>query len=152
MPYLFCLPSLICAVALSVEDMRRRRVPRAWVACGFGAQLLADVAWAVWSNGFFTVVQALLFAALCAGIQLLLALMKPGSLGLGDVSAMLPLGLAVGAYGLGAVVCWWLAMAAAGWAFVAWWTRFDPQRSGPYRGRTPFVPVIAMSAVAAVLL
>ncbi|KFI97367.1 prepilin peptidase [Bifidobacterium stellenboschense] len=152
MPYLYCLPGLICGIALAVEDVRRRRVPRAWVAAGCGSQLAADLVWAAMANDFFTVLQALLFTALCAGVQLLLALARPGALGLGDVTAMLPLGLAVGAYGLIHVAVWWLAMGVLGIVFVALWTRLDPQRGTPYAGRTPFVPVIVVSGVIAVLL
>lgn len=152
MPYLYCLPSLICAVALSAEDMRRRRVPRAWVAVFFLVQLVADLVWTGLANRFFVVLQALLFAVLCALVQLLLALAKPGALGLGDVTAMLPLGLAVGMYGLGSVVTWWVVMSVVGLVWVLFWTRFDPQRHTAYKGKTPFVPAIAVGAVAAVLL
>lgn len=152
MPYLYCLPSLICAVALSVEDIRRRRVPRVWVTVFSVIQLVADLVWAGMANQFFIVLQALLFALLCAFVQLLLALVKPGALGLGDVTAMLPLGLAVGMYGLESVIVWWVAMSLFGLAWVLFWTRFDPQRRTEYRGRTPFVPAIAVGAIAAVLI
>ncbi|MBT1171888.1 prepilin peptidase [Bifidobacterium sp. MA2] len=152
MPYLYCLPSLICCLALSVEDVRRRRVPRTWVGVFTLAQLIADLVWAGIANQFFVVLQALMFALLCAFVQLLLALAKPGALGFGDVTAMLPLGLAVGMYGLGSVVTWWVAMSLAGLVWILFWTRFDPQRHTRYRGRTPFVPAIAAGAVFAVLL
>ena len=151
MPYLYCLPSLICAIALSVEDIRHRRVPRAWVGVFFLLQLVADLVWAGTANQFFVVLQALLFAVLCAFVQLLLALAKPGALGFGDVTAMLPLGLAVGMYGLDGVVVWWVAMSVLGLALIALWSRFDPQRNTPYRGKTPFVPAIAAGAAVAVL-
>lgn len=131
--------------------MRRRRVPRVWVAAGCGVQLAADLLWAAMANDFFMLLEALLFTALCFCVQLLLALAKPGALGLGDVTAMLPLGLAVGAYGLVHVAAWWLAMGVLGLAFVAAWTRFDPQRATPYAGRVPFVPVIVAAAVVAVM-
>ncbi|MBW3079999.1 prepilin peptidase [Bifidobacterium saguinibicoloris] len=152
MPYLYCLPGLICGLALAAEDVRRRRVPRTWVAAGCLVQLAADVVWAVMANDFFVVLQAMLFAVLCAGVQLLLALAKPGAVGLGDVTAMLPLGLAVGAYGLFHVVTWWVCLGLLGFLFVALWTRFDPQRHGAYAGKVPFVPVIVVSAVVAVLV
>ncbi|NEG54603.1 prepilin peptidase [Bifidobacterium platyrrhinorum] len=150
MPYLYCLPGLICGLALAVEDVRRRRVPRAWAAAGCGLQLVADMVWAALSNDFFAVLQALLFTALCAGVQLLLALARPGALGLGDVTAMLPLGLAVGAYGLIHVAVWWLAMGVLGLAFVPLWIRFDPHRGDARAGKAPFVPVIVTAAVIAV--
>ena len=152
MPYLIYLPGLLCGLALSAEDVRRRRVPRVWVVAGVVAQLIADCIWAAMNNDFFAVVQALLFAVLCAGVQCLLALAKPGALGLGDVTAMLPLGVAVGMRGLFAVLIWWLALGAVGLALVAFWTRFDPQQHTPYRGKTPFVPAIFVAAIIAVCL
>ena len=42
MPYLFTLPGLLCGLALSIEDVRCRRVPIAWVAVGALLQLAAD--------------------------------------------------------------------------------------------------------------
>lgn len=151
MPCYLCLPSLICGLAMSFEDVRRRRVPRLWVALGALAQLVALLGWAVVANSFFTLIQALLFAGLCAVLQLALALIRPGALGLGDVTATAVMGLAVGAYGLSAVVVWWLFMGAMGLAFLTLWTRFDPQRHTRYRGKAPFAPVIVISAVLAVL-
>ena len=150
MPYLIYLPGLLCGLALSAEDVRRRRVPRPWVAAGAAAQLIADCLWAAADNDFFIVMQALLFAALCVGVQCLLAVARPGTLGLGDVTAMVPVGLAVGMRSLTAIIVWWLALGAIGLLLVTAWTRFDPQRNTSYRGKTPFVPAILLSAIVAV--
>lgn len=135
---------------MGVEDVRRRRVPRAWIAVGCALQLLANLVWGALDNTFFTLIQSVLFALLCALVQGVLALLKPGSLGLGDVTATLMVGLAVGAYGLGPVVVWWLMMGVLGLAFIALWTRFDPQRRTAYRGKVPFAPVIVAAGVIAV--
>lgn len=152
MPYLLCLPGLLCGLVAAVSDVRRRRVPRVVVAVGCVAQLAANLVWGAVANDFFVVLQALLFAALCALVQLALALAKPGALGLGDVTATLMLGLAVGTGGLMAVVLWWLLMGLAGLAFVTLWLRFDPQRRTPYAGKAPFAPVIVAAAAAALAL
>ncbi len=150
MPYLIYLPGLLCGLAISIEDVRRRRVPRTWVIAGVAAQLAANCIWAAMNNDIFTVLQALLFAVLCTVLQWLLALGKPGSLGFGDVTAMLPLGLAVGLRGLFAVLIWWIALGVVGLTLVAFWTRFDPQQHTPYRSKTPFVPAITTAALVAV--
>lgn len=135
---------------MCVEDVRHRRVPRAWVAAGSLAQLLALIVAAVVGNNAFVILQSLLFALLCAAVQGALALIRPGALGFGDVTCTFVVGLAVGMFGLLAVVWWWLAMGVFGLLWMAGWQRFDPQKRTPYRGKVPFVPVIVIAAVAAV--
>ena len=126
MPYLFTLPGLLCGLALSIEDVRHRRVP-------------------------IVLLQALLFTVLCCLIQFALALLVPRSLGFGDVTALIPMGLSVGLFGLLPVVVWWLAMGVAGITWIALWTRFDPQRASPaHAGKVPYVPVILAGAIVAV--
>ena len=83
MPYLFTLPGLLCGLALSIEDVRHRRVPIAWVAAGALLQLAADFAYGVVVNDLFVLLQALLFTVLCCLIQFALALLVPRSLGFG---------------------------------------------------------------------
>ena len=149
MPYFLCLPSLLCGLFAAVSDVRRRRVPRVTVAAGCVAQLIAITGWGIWANDFFLILQALVFAGLCTLVQLALALIRPGALGLGDVTATLMIGLAVGTGGLIAVVLWWLCMGILGVGFVALWVRCDPQRHTPYRGKAPFAVVIVVSGAVA---
>ena len=145
MPYLFTLPGLLCGLTLSIEDVRHRRVPIAWVA--------ADFAHGVVANDLFVLLQALLFTVLCCLIQFALALLVPRSLGFGDVTALIPMGLSVGLFGLLPVVVWWLAMGVAGITWIALWTRFDPQRTSPaHAGKVPYVPVILAGAIVAVVV
>ena len=137
--YMICLPSLLCGLAVSVEDIRSRRIPRTWVAAGCVVQIIVNLIYALYANTLFLALQALLFAALSAALQCALALMKPGSVGFGDVTTTLLMGLAVGMFGLFAVVSWWLAI---GLCWITLWTRFDPQKHTSYAGRTPFAPAI----------
>ena len=113
MPYLFTLPGLLCGLALSIEDVRHRRVPIAWVAAGALLQLAADFAYGVVVNDLFVLLQALLFTVLCCLIQFALALLVPRSLGFGDVTALIPMGLSVGLFGLLPVVGWRWALPAS---------------------------------------
>ena len=108
--YMICLPSLLCGLAISVEDIRSRRIPRAWIATGCTAQIIVNLIYALSINTLYLALQAILFAVLSAVLQCALALVKPGSLGFGDVTATLLMGLAVGMFGLFAVVFWWLAI------------------------------------------
>ena len=102
-------------------------------------------------NDLFVLLQALLFTVLCCLIQFALALLVPRSLGFGDVTALIPMGLSVGLFGLLPVVVWWLAMGVAGITWIALWTRFDPQRTSPaHAGKVPYVPVILAGAIVAV--
>ena len=153
MPYLFTLPGLLCGLALSIEDVRCRRVPIAWVAVGALLQLAADFAYGVVANDLFVLLQALLFTVLCCLVQFALALIVPKSLGFGDVTALVPMGLSVGLFGLLPVLVWWLAMGMCGIAWIAWWTRFDPQRKSPaYAGKVPYAPVILVGAAVAIVV
>ena len=143
--YLICLPSLLCGLTLSVEDIRARRIPRSWVTAGCTVQIMANIVYAVSTNSLYLVLQALLFATLSAVLQCALALVKPGALGFGDVTSTLLIGLAVGMFGLDAMIVWWLAMALVGLVWIALWTLVDPQRNTRYAGRTPFVPAIVVA-------
>ena len=143
--YLICLPSLLCGLALSVEDVRARRIPRPWIAAGCTVQIVMNIVYAVSVNSLYLVLQALLFAALSAVLQCALALLKPGALGFGDVTSTLLIGLAVGMFGLDAIIVWWLAMALVGLAWIALWILIDPQRNTKYAGKTPFAPAIVVA-------
>lgn len=132
MTYLAYLPSLICGIAVSVEDIRRRRVPRLWIAIGCLAQLVAVIIVAVMANTMFLLVQAPLFAVLSAVLQAGLSMVKPGSMGFGDVTCTLAMGL-------------------LGLAWMALWLRFDPQRRSDHAGKVPFAPAIVCAAVVAVI-
>ena len=136
--YMICLPSLLCGLAISVEDIRSRRIPRAWIATGCTAQIIVNLIYALSINTLYLALQAILFAVLSAVLQCALALVKPGSLGFGDVTATLLMGLAVGMFGLFAVVFWWLAIGVVGLLWLVLWTRFDPQKHTAYAGKTPF--------------
>lgn len=121
MSYLVLFPSLICGLALCVEDARSRRIPRLWVVSGFIVQLVALAGYAIAVNDIFIVLQALLFTALCTLVQLGLAIARPGSLGLGDVTCIPVIALAPGMFGLMTVIVWWLLMGVLGLAWLAVW-------------------------------
>ena len=150
--YMICLPSLLCGMAVSVEDIRARRIPRMWIAVGCLAQVIVDIAYALSVNSLFLALQALLFAALSAVLQCALALIKPGALGFGDVTTTLLIGLAVGMFGLFPVVFWWFAISVLGLLWLAIWTRFDPQKHTRFAGKTPFAPTIVVAGAISIAM
>ncbi|NMM99609.1 peptidase A24 [Bifidobacterium sp. DSM 109958] len=143
--YVALLPGLLCGAAVSVVDVRERRVPRAWVAAGYVAQLVALLVWCVAANQLFTALTAVVISLGAAVLQLLLGLIRPGSLGFGDVTITLVVGLAVGAAGWFAVLYWWLAMGALGLAAIG-----VGARTG--HDDVPFAPVITAAGVLGVAL
>lgn len=151
MTYLALLPGLICGIAVCVEDVRRRRVPRLWIAAGCIIQMIAILILAVTANTMFLAVQAPAFALLCALLQTGLAIARPGSLGFGDVTCTFEVGLSVGLLGLETVAAWWLAMGVSGLVWLKVWLRFDPQRDTEFAGKVPFAPVIVVSAAIVVM-
>ncbi|HCA74917.1 MAG TPA: peptidase A24 [Bifidobacterium sp.] len=150
--YMICLPSLLCGLLVSAEDVRSRRVPRVWIGVGCLLQILANLIYALSANSLFLVLQSLLFAFLAAALQCGLALAKPGNLGFGDVTATLLVGLAVGMFGLRAMVGWWIAMSLIGFVWIKAWLRFDPQRDTRFAGRTPFAPAIVAAGAISVII
>ena len=138
--YMICLPSLLCGMAVSVEDIRARRIPRMWIAVGCLAQVIVDIAYALSVNSLFLALQALLFAALSAVLQCALALIKPGALGFGDVFGLFP------------VVFWWFAISVLGLLWLAIWTRFDPQKHTRFAGKTPFAPTIVVAGAISIAM
>ena len=149
------LPSLIAGLAVSASDLRSRRVPLAWVCAGIGAQIVALVAWCVRSADWSALVAAVGLGSLSTLIQLSLALIRPGALGFGDVTATALVGVAVGSLGPIATAMWWLSMGALGLAFMMGSAIVrhdrdshdgdpdaDDRRAGDEPASIPFAPVI----------
>ena len=51
--YMICLPSLLCGLAISVEDIRSRRIPRAWIATGCTAQIIVNLMFGLFAVVFW---------------------------------------------------------------------------------------------------
>ena len=150
MPYLCYLPRLLFGIAVSAHDVRTRRIPRAWIACGVLCQLVAFTVAAAYAGRWEALAGALTGMVAGAGIQLALALIRPGAVGLGDVTLCALVGCAVGGHSPTAFVLWWMCMAAigAGW-ILAWQALRHMQMTGAH-GKAPFAPVIVAAGVAAI--
>lgn len=152
MAYLFYLPSLLCGLAIGIEDVRRRHVPAPWVLVGSLAQLISNIIAAAVGNTFFTVLQSMLFALLSLGVMALLALARSSGLGTNEIKAMAPAGLAVGMCGLPAVIIWWLCILLFGTMLTVYWRRTNLRCNAPGSARPPYVPAIVVAAVLAVAI
>ncbi|WEV59795.1 peptidase A24 [Bifidobacterium sp. ESL0728] len=151
MAYIAALPSLICGLALVVEDIRRFRVPRTWVTLGVLAQFAVFLAFSIIERNPAKVLFPLGYAALSAAIQFLLSRLKPGALGFGDVTASFLAGLAVGSFGLMSYLYWWLLMSTIGLLWIHLYPKFvETSSTNPHKA--PFVPVIVTSAIIATFL
>lgn len=112
-------------------------------------QMGANVIYGLAGNELYVVPQSLLFAVVAAVLQCLLALARPGSLGFGDVTCTLMIGLCVGAFGLTAMLGWWVLMGIIGLVWMTLWLRFDPQSQSSHAGKVPFAPVIVSAGLIA---
>lgn len=99
---------------MSASDIRSRRVPLPWIGAGLVLQLATLAAWA-WHGGNWTPpAMGIALGGLSALAQLLLATVRPGALGFGDVTTTALVGLAVGSLGPTATALWWLLMGLLG--------------------------------------
>lgn len=158
MHWLITIPSLVCGLAISVTDLRRRIVPRPWVMAGVAVQCAVFLAAGIRSHDLWPFVCACFGLLGAAGVQLSLAMAIPShALGLGDVTASGMAGFATGYFGLECFLWFWLCMGVLGVGWVAAYVVYSRVLSrgrtgdGVGRLRVPFVPVIATAAALAVM-
>ncbi|MDF7663910.1 hypothetical protein PT282_04435 [Bifidobacterium sp. ESL0763] len=124
MLYIDMVPGLVCGLALCVEDMARRRVPRSWVFAAMLAQLGVLALHATIAARPSLLLMPMLYGVAGASLQLAAARLAHGSLGMGDVTCTWLLGHSVGVFGLGAFLRWWLAMGLLGLAWIGLWVAY----------------------------
>lgn len=133
-----------------MTDLRRRTVPRRLIMAGIATQLLA-CALLAWIAGDPSAPLRACAGLICgAGVQLALALIRPGALGFGDVTASALVGCVVGVFGPVPFARWWLLMGICGLLWLAVWPRYAKRRPG-VDARAPFVPVVVAAGLLAVL-
>lgn len=143
MYYLLVLPSLLCGLILSREDARTHTVPRLWVLAGFLVQLAVLAVAAGLTHDIRLAALPPCYGLAAGAIQLLLAHIKRGTLGFGDVTATAMAGQAVGVFGLETFLIWWLMMGVLGLFWTGMWNAHGVRKAA-------FVPVIVCSAAIAV--
>ncbi|MBI0063497.1 prepilin peptidase [Bifidobacterium polysaccharolyticum] len=154
MVYLIPAPGLLTALLLALIDIRSRRVPRLLVLLGMVLQTVILLAFALIQGRPMLLAQCLLLTLTSAGLQFLLALVRPGALGLGDVTATGLVALSLSVLGWTTILVWWLMMGLLGLVALAlvWLAR----RRRSDRTNTPlslaYVPIILAAAVTALII
>lgn len=154
MVYLIPAPGLLTALLLALIDIRSRRVPRFLVLFGLVLQTVTLLVFSLIKGRPMLLAQCLLLTLACAGLQLLLALVRPGALGLGDVTATGLVALSLSVLGWTTILVWWLMMGLLGLVSLAlvWLAR----RRRSARTNNPlslaYVPVILAAAVIALVI
>ncbi|WP_157007416.1 prepilin peptidase [Agromyces laixinhei] len=146
------LPALLvfaaCATVLSIVDLAEQRLPNAVVfpALGAVAVLLVPATWA--TGTWMPLLWAVTGAAAMFAVFLVLALISPSSMGMGDVKLALVIGLLLGWFGLSAWLVGLLAAFVVGGliAIVAL-----VLKRVTLRGSIPFGPSMLAGALIAVL-
>ncbi len=154
MVYLIPAPGLLIALLLALIDIRTRRVPRLLVLVGLVLQTVVLLVFALIQGRLMLLTQCLLLTLASAGLQFLLALVRPGALGLGDVTATGLVALSLSVLGWTTILVWWLMMGLLGLIALAlvWLAR----RRRSDRTNTPlslaYVPVILAAAVTTLMI
>ena len=154
MVYLIPAPGLLTALLLALIDIRTRRVPRLLVLVGLVLQTVVLLVFALIQGRLMLLTQCLLLTLASAGLQFLLALVRPGALGLGDVTATGLVALSLSVLGWTTILVWWLMMGLLGLVALAlvWLAR----RRRSDRTNTPlslaYVPIILAAAVTALII
>ena len=155
MVYLIPAPGLLTALLLALIDIRSRRVPRLLVLLGLMLQTVTLLVFSLIRAQPMLLVQCLLLTLASAGLQLMLALIRPGALGLGDVTATGLVALSLSVLGWTTILVWWVMMGLLGLVALglAWLAR---HRNGPARPNNPlslaYVPVILAAAAVALVI
>lgn len=147
MVYLTTLPGLVIALALALEDIRSRTIPRTWVAAGLLVQTAALCFSSAMTGRWEVLILALALGAASAGLQACLALVRPGALGMGDVTCTGLTGLSLGALGWVTALVWWLLMGLIGALALGVAALLARREKGPVS--IPFAPVIVGAAILA---
>ena len=163
---LFATPTLICMIAVCITDLTSRIVPRLWVVLATFAQSAANL---IFSLITFHNVNFLLRGWLCAitvfTIYVLVQkLCVRGALGFGDVTCASMIAQALALFGFTCIIYWFALVGIFGLIWILVWkicskvclrffrTNFLRVKSKKEQNKIPFVPVLAVSALIAVML
>lgn len=134
---------LATCVAASVIDIREYRIPNRLVAFGFGVMLIALVVTSVVDGSWNPLLAGFAGGSAFFMAYLVLALISPTGMGMGDVKLAAIVGLMLGPLGLGASVVGFYAAFVAGALFGLMRMAFQ---AGGLRSRLPFAPFMALGA------
>ena len=134
---------LAICVAASVVDIREYRIPNRLVAVGVVGLLLVLAVASVVEGGWQPLLFGLTGGAAFFAVYLLLAVISPRGMGMGDVKLAAVVGLMLGPLGLAASFVGFYAAFVAGALFGL--VRILVQRGG-LRSKLPFAPFMTVGA------
>lgn len=140
---LILIPTFLALLVVTYTDIRYRRVPRIVIGAGLGTQSVCLIVLSTITQYWDNLIMSIVFMLVCTAIQYILALIRPGALGLGDVTATALITFALGWLGLIPVLLWWLYCGICGLIQLA---------VAHIRHHTsiPFVPAMTLSFCASV--
>lgn len=138
------IPTFLALLVVTYTDIRYRRVPRVVIGSGLGTQLVCLIVLSAVTQYWDNLIMSIVCMLVCTTLQYVLALIRPGALGLGDVTATALITFALGWLGLIPVLLWWLYSGICGLIQLV---------VAHIRHHTsiPFVPAMTLSFCASVL-
>ncbi|MDQ4213396.1 A24 family peptidase [Microbacterium capsulatum] len=137
------------AVVLGVVDVLEKRLPNTTIATMLGALAVALVLAAALTGEWSRLLGALVGAAVMFALYLILALISPRSMGMGDVKLAAPLGLLLGWFGLEPWLFGLLSAFVCGGVVAV---VMIAARRTTLRGSLPFGPSMLVGALIGVLI
>lgn len=147
MDYLISLPGFIFACLLAWSDLRTRKVPRRFVCIGLAVEGMVQILVSLGQKDPVPLVASFGLCLSSTLLQFILALIRPGALGFGDVTATALVALSLGPLGFTTIIIWWLLMGILGLLALAVQALIS-SHPGKEEG-LPFVPVILVAGLAA---
>ena len=163
---LFTTPTLVCLIAVCATDLISRVVPRLWVVLAAFAQSAANLIFSLISlhNVNFLLRGWLCAITVFAIYVLMQKLCMRGALGFGDVTCASMTAQALALFGFDCIICWFALVSILGLIWILVWkicsrvclrffrVNFSNAKFKNAQNKIPFVPVLAVSALIAVML
>ena len=147
------LPTLACAIAVCVTDIKSRVVPRLWIIIALFLQSLANL---ICSIILFGNISLLIFGWISCvfvfAIYLIMRKIAPtNSFGFGDVTSAAMIAQVLILFGFDCLIYWFALVCLVGLVWLLLWKIYC-KIFLPRNVSIPFVPVEAVSAIIAALL
>ena len=147
------LPTLACAIAVCITDIKSRVVPRLWIIIALFLQSLANL---ICSIILFRDIRLLIFGWIsCVFVFAIYCIMRKiaptNSFGFGDVTSAAMIAQALVLFGFDSLICWFALVCLVGLVWLLLWKIYC-KIFLPTNSSIPFVPVEAISAIIAAFM
>lgn len=152
MVYLVPIPGLCILGLVSVQDIRSRQVHRSWILLGILVQLASLLGYCVTSPlGYWPLVIAFSITLVSTLLQSALALIRPGALGLGDITSTALAAFSIGVLGWASTILFWFLTGTLGLLAISlyyWLNRKAKCATDRAEVSFPFVTILFTAAIA----